>query len=68
MPDAEHLISYHVVTEGARRRALADEKPVRLESGDVIVFPHGDPHVMSSAPGLEPDSETSPERTYTGRG
>jgi AraC-like DNA-binding protein len=25
---------------------------VRLEVGDIILFPHGDPHVISSAPGL----------------
>jgi hypothetical protein len=25
---------------------------VRLEAGDVICFPHGDPHVMSSERGL----------------
>ena len=25
---------------------------MRLQEGDVILFPHGDPHVVSSAPGL----------------
>jgi len=29
------------------------EEPVALEPGDVIVFPHGDAHVMSSDPKLE---------------
>jgi AraC-like DNA-binding protein len=28
------------------------ETPVKLEEGDVIVFPQGDAHVMSSAPGM----------------
>jgi AraC-like DNA-binding protein len=28
------------------------EPPVRLEAGDVVLFPHGDAHVMSSAPGM----------------
>jgi AraC-like DNA-binding protein len=29
-----------------------DGQPVRLEAGDLILFPHGDQHRMSSAPGL----------------
>jgi AraC-like DNA-binding protein len=52
MPDAQHLISYHVVTEGTCFGRLVDGEARRLEPGDVIVFPHGDRHVMSSAPGL----------------
>jgi AraC-like DNA-binding protein len=32
------------------------EAPVRLEEGDVILFPQGDPHVMSSAPGMRAPS------------
>jgi AraC-like DNA-binding protein len=31
---------------------LLGEEAVRLEAGDVICFPHGDPHVLSSAPGM----------------
>ncbi len=50
MPGAEHLISYHFVTEGRCFGGLVGEEPVELVAGDVIVFPQGDPHVMSSAP------------------
>ncbi len=52
MPGLDHVIEYHVVTRGACWGAVAGEQPVRLEAGDVIMFPHGDAHVMSSAPGL----------------
>lgn len=52
MPGAEHMIEFHGVAEGACWAALVGESPVRLEQGDVILFPQGDPHVMSSAPGL----------------
>jgi AraC-like DNA-binding protein len=54
---AEHVIDYHVVTTGACWGGVVGEPPVRLEAGDVIVFPHGDAHVMSSAPGMrgQPD-------------
>ena len=51
-PGSEHLISYDVVTRGACWGRVLDEAPVHLTAGDIIVFPHGDPHVMSSAPGM----------------
>ena len=52
MPTAEHLISYHVVTEGRCYGGLVGEDQVELNPGDIIVFPHGDAHMMSSARGL----------------
>jgi AraC-like DNA-binding protein len=52
MPDSEHVMEYHVVTRGSCWGAIVGETPVRLEAGDIILFPHGDPHVMSSAPGM----------------
>jgi hypothetical protein len=52
MPGAEHVMQYHVVVEGACWGAVLGEPPVRLEKGDVILFPHGDAHVISSAPGM----------------
>jgi len=52
MPAAEHLISYHIVTEGHCYAGVLGEEPVELVPGDVIVFPHGDAHVLSSGPGV----------------
>jgi AraC-like DNA-binding protein len=52
VPGAEHLIDYHVVTAGGCWGGIVGQPPLRLETGDVIVFPHGDSHVMSSAPGM----------------
>ena len=49
LPEAEHLIPYHIVSEGRCFAAALGEAPVELVAGDVIVFPHGDAHVMSSA-------------------
>src|SRR5213080_1258255 len=48
MPAAEHLISYHIVTSGRCYGGVIGEEQVELAAGDVIVFPHGDAHVMSS--------------------
>ncbi|MES1207340.1 MAG: AraC family transcriptional regulator [Pseudomonadota bacterium] len=55
----EHVINYHVVTSGLCWVGLVGEPPFRLETGDVIVFPQGDPHVLSSGPGMRarPDVE-----------
>jgi AraC-like DNA-binding protein len=52
MPGAEHMIEFHGIAKGSCWAALVGEPPVRLEEGDVILFPQGGPHVMSSAPGL----------------
>jgi AraC-like DNA-binding protein len=51
-PGADHLIEYHVVSRGSCWGAITGEPAVRLEQGDVIMFPQGDAHVMSSAPGM----------------
>ncbi len=52
IPGAEHVIDYHIVASGSCWGGIVGEPPVRLEAGDVIVFPQGDSHVMSSAPGM----------------
>ncbi len=52
LPGAGHMIEFHGIVKGACWAAVAGEPPVRLEEGDVILFPQGDPHVMSSAPGM----------------
>jgi AraC-like DNA-binding protein len=52
MPGAEHVIEYHVVTSGSCYGGLIGEPAVLMHEGDIIVFPQGDPHVMSSASGM----------------
>lgn len=60
MPGAGHMIEFHGIVKGSCWAAMAGESPIRLEQGDVILFPQGDPHVMSSAPGLRaPTDDTS---------
>lgn len=55
MPGAEHMMQYHVVTDGACWAGIVGEPPARMASGDIVLFPHGDAHVMSSAPGMRAD-------------
>ena len=50
LPGAEHVMEYHLVVAGTCWGNLDGETPVRLEPGDVVVFPQGDPHVLASQP------------------
>jgi AraC-like DNA-binding protein len=56
LPGAEHLIAYHVVTEGSCFGGRLGEPAVAVEAGEVIVFTRGDQHVMSSSPGMRADA------------
>jgi AraC-like DNA-binding protein len=55
LPGARHLISYHVVAEGRCFASLIDAEPLLVEAGEVIVLIKGDPHVLSSSPGMRAD-------------
>lgn len=55
LPGAEHLIAYHVVTDGCLFTNLVGGKPVPAKAGEVIVYTKGDPHVLSSAAGMRAD-------------
>jgi AraC-like DNA-binding protein len=57
MPGAEHVLAYHLIVKGNGWAAAKGEQPARLAAGDIIMFPRGDAHVLSSAPGLraQPD-------------
>jgi len=46
MPEADHVIPYHLVSEGTCYARLVDGDPVELHPGDLILFPQGDRHVL----------------------
>ena len=52
MRGVEHVIEYHAVAQGSCWTGIPDGTSVRLSAGDVVMFPHGDAHVVSSAPGM----------------
>jgi len=54
MPGAEHIIEYHLFVKGGGWVAVDGEPPLKLGEGDIVMLPHGDAHVVSSAPGLQP--------------
>ncbi|MBB3179061.1 AraC family transcriptional regulator [Variovorax sp. Sphag1AA] len=53
-PGAERLVIFHLITEGECFVEMSGDEPVRLIAGDVIIFPQGDAHRMTSEPGLQP--------------
>jgi AraC-like DNA-binding protein len=44
----KHVIVFHLVTDGRGAARLVDGPPLHLEAGDIVVFPHGNPHVMEN--------------------
>lgn len=66
MLGAEHLISYHIVTEGRGYGGVVGDEQVELAAGDVILFPHGDAHHMSSERDLRlrDDMQLEPPSRY----
>ncbi len=59
MPGAQRVIEYHLIARGTGWGHAVGQEPVRLREGDLIVFPQGDAHVLSSAPGMRGTSDLS---------
>lgn len=55
LPSAQHLISYHVVTQGSCWAGLRGAAPERFETGDVLVVPHGHAYFLAE-PADAPES------------
>jgi len=50
-----HVIIFHLLTEGRGYAHLeGDGKPVLLDAGDIVIFPHGDPHILGNGPPVTP--------------
>lgn len=54
MPGCEHVMEYHMLAKGGGWATISGHPPVKLSAGDIVMFPHGDAHILSSAPGMEP--------------
>jgi AraC-like DNA-binding protein len=66
MPGADHVMAYHLLAKGDGWAACEGQAPVRLMAGDIVMFPRGDAHVLSSAPGIRATEDRSDWR-YTTR-
>jgi AraC-like DNA-binding protein len=54
LPAAQHLISLHIVTHGGCWAGLSGAPSQRLETGDVLVIPHGDAYYLADPADAEP--------------
>lgn len=53
-PAAECLALFHVLAQGDCWITPEGETPLHMEQGDVIIFPHSHPHVVTSRVGIVP--------------
>ncbi len=53
VPGAGRLVVFHVITGGECWAEVDGESRIQLKSGDVVVFPYGDAHVMGWADGAK---------------
>ncbi len=52
-PGATHCIEYHYISEGAAYVRVGEET-TPLIAGDIVMIPHGDPHLMGNGPACKP--------------
>ena len=53
--DSRHVIIYHLLTEGrGYAHVEGDGRPLHLDAGDIVIFPHGDPHIMGNGSPVKP--------------
>jgi Cupin len=69
MPQSEHVIMFHAIISGGCWAELLDDSmpPTRLETGDIIVLPMGDAHVLCSKPGMRTEANIEQYRRPTDR-
>src|SRR4051794_31037983 len=52
--NAGHTIVFHLVTDGSAWAQIEGGARVNLDAGDIVIFPHGHPHLMGSGAPTEP--------------
>jgi len=53
-PEPRHVIIYHLLTDGRAYAKIEDGQRVALSAGDIVVFPHGDPHIVGNGRDFRP--------------
>jgi len=51
---AKHLIMFHYLTEGRAYASLHDGQREELNSGDIVILPRGDAHLLGNGPPHKP--------------
>ena len=62
-----HVIIFHLLTEGhGYAHVEGDGRPVPLDAGDIVIFPHGDSHLLGNGPPVTPtDNSRELERVLS---
>jgi AraC-like DNA-binding protein len=47
-PSIEHIVIYHVLTEGRAVARLEGAEDLPLAAGDIVIIPHGDAHTVTN--------------------
>jgi AraC-like DNA-binding protein len=56
-PEAERLVTYHLITEGEAMVQFGDDEPIAIRAGEILIIPHGDAHlVWNGAPATMVDT------------
>ncbi len=54
-PNAGHVIIYHLLTEGrGYGQVEGDDRLLPLDAGDIVIFPHGNPHILRNGSPVTP--------------
>lgn len=53
-PEPRHVIIYHFLTHGQAYANIEDGQRIALSAGDIVIFPHGDSHLMGNGRDVEP--------------
>jgi AraC-like DNA-binding protein len=48
LPDAQHVVIYHLLTEGKLEVAVPGSAPVPAQAGDLVIIPSGEAHALGS--------------------
>jgi AraC-like DNA-binding protein len=59
LPGSERVIEFHLLARGSAWGQAVGGQPIHLREGDFLMFPQGDAHVVSSAPGMRSTPDLS---------
>jgi AraC-like DNA-binding protein len=52
--ETKHVIIFHLLTHGRAYAKVEHGQRISLSAGDIVVFPHGDAHLMGNGQDVEP--------------
>jgi len=64
-PDSGHIIIFHLLVEGRAHARLDDGAPIDLAAGDIVIFPHGDPHILENGRTKTVDNDKELEKIFS---